>query len=119
MVMGTRGWDFTSHLGVLTAETHPIGVGKTLFHVDGIDENKLATFIEKRICRELIGDSGKESGSSALYGCGNSTRNLMHVVSIGAQNFSGGAAISKVVKSTAIFRIPEPIGQTRIGYQEL
>ena len=67
-ILHTRGFGCASHIGVLM-DIPSIGVGKTVFAVDGLTQIGVKKLCEKNLLKggdliELIGDSGKVWGAA-------------------------------------------------------
>ncbi|XP_028395400.1 endonuclease V-like isoform X2 [Dendronephthya gigantea] len=69
-ILHPRGFGVASHLGVIS-NTCTIGVGKTLFHVDGIEKNRKHLEKINQLQRagdsfKLVGNSGKTFGAADI-----------------------------------------------------
>jgi len=109
-ILHTRGFGFACHLGVLV-NIPTIGVGKTIFNVDGIHEDWIKDMSRKYLLKAgdfflLEGNSGTVWGA-ALRSL-DSAKNPVFV-SIG-HRISLETAV-KIVDKVSKFRIPEPIRQ--------
>ncbi|XP_014673945.1 PREDICTED: endonuclease V-like [Priapulus caudatus] len=117
-VFHSRGFGLASHLGVLLG-IPTVGIGKTLYCVDGIEKNQYHTDQIKRCLLkggdtfDIVGISGTKY-AVALRTCDNS-KNPVYV-SIG-HGVSLATAIRLAV-SCCKYRIPEPIRQADILSRE-
>ena len=96
------------HLGVLL-ETPTLGVGKTLFYIDGLDKGKVKAICNEEIKKQndfayLKGESGKVWGAGLRNG--KDATNPVYV-STGTK-ISLETAIKCVILSS-FYRVPEPI----------
>jgi len=116
-VLHPRGFGLASHLGVLSG-IPTIGVGKTLFFVDGLDLKKIKAQF-KTDCLTggtylpLVGTSGKVWGA-AFKSTDTSTNPVF--VSIG-HKISLESAI-ELTKRSSKFRIPEAVRQADLRSRE-
>ncbi|KJE98069.1 endonuclease V family protein, variant 2 [Capsaspora owczarzaki ATCC 30864] len=109
-VLHQRGFGLASHLGVLV-DIPTIGIGKTIFHVDGIDMNHVKTMVVPKLSHsgataKLVGISGREWGA-ALRSTEDSTNPVF--ISVG-HRISLDHAI-RITKTSCLHRIPEPVRQ--------
>jgi len=105
-ILHVRGFGLASHLGVL-AGIPTIGVGKTVFAVDGITAFKVKQAskglgVGEHV--ELVGNSGKTWG--AALRCTEESTNPV-IVSVG--HMVCLATAIEVVKRCCFYRVPEPI----------
>jgi len=98
------------HLGVeLGIPT--LGVGKTLYCIDGLDWRKFKGLKKKQgEFDDLIGDSGKIWGR-ALW----NTKNASNAIFISQGNYISLNEASKIVMKCSLHRIPEPIRQADLA----
>ncbi len=112
-ILHHRNFGSASHLG-FELDIPTIGVGKTLLHIDGINEGQIKQDFTDR-CKvkgsyiEIVGESGSILGA-ALKSANNTTNPIY--VSIG-HKISLASAI-KIVNKCCIYRIPEPIRNSDI-----
>ncbi|CAB4032612.1 endonuclease V [Paramuricea clavata] len=116
-VLHPRGFGVASHLGVIS-DMCTIGVGKTLFHVDGLEKNsehmeKINQLHKAGDFFLLVGDSGTTWG--AAFRSTDTSKNPVYV-SIG-HKISLETAL-KICKLCCKHRVPEPIRQADIRSRE-
>ncbi|XP_028395399.1 endonuclease V-like isoform X1 [Dendronephthya gigantea] len=116
-ILHPRGFGVASHLGVIS-NTCTIGVGKTLFHVDGIEKNRKHLEKINQLQRagdsfKLVGNSGKTFG--AAFKSTDASRNPIYI-SIG-HKISLGSAL-RICGLCCKHRVPEPIRQADIRSRE-
>ncbi|EGG24800.1 endonuclease V [Cavenderia fasciculata] len=106
-----RAFGLACHLGVL-CDLPTIGIGKTFFHVDGLDTKAVKTAFSQQ-CKQagdhydLTGDSGTVWGSAVLSHI-NSKNPIF--VSVG-HRLSLASSLQVVQACTTSNRIPEPVRQ--------
>jgi len=110
-ILHPRGFGIASHIGVVF-DIPSIGVGKTVFAVDGITARGVKNKCDAELHNggdivELVGTSGKVWGA-ALRATDDSTNPL--IVSIG-HRVSLKTALAVTQACISDFRIPEPIRQ--------
>ena len=110
-ILHTRNFGCASHVGVEFG-VPSIGVGKTVFAVDGLTQNGVKAACDQKLLKggdvlPLIGDSGKIWGLALR--ATNESKNPL-IVSIGHRvSLETALTVTKVCISD--FRIPEPIRQ--------
>ena len=110
-ILHTRGLGCASHIGVLF-DLPTIGVGKTVFYIDGISKDVVKTKSDENLNKggdyvPLVGDSGKTWGV-ALRSTDQSSKPV--IVSQG-HRVSLQTAIDATLACIRGVRIPEPIRQ--------
>jgi len=118
-ILHTRNFGCASHVGVVF-DIPTIGVGKTVFYIDGIKKETVKQMSEQNLKKagdtvELRGDSGKVWGV-ALRSTNESTNPL--IVSQG-HRVSLDTAINATLACIDKFRIPEPIRQADLRSRSL
>ena len=107
--MHTRNFGCASHIGVVF-DIPTIGVGKTVFYIDGIQKDTVKDLSEKNLKKagdlvELKGNSGKIWGV-ALRSTDESTNPV--ILSVG-HRVSLNTTINATLACITKYRIPEPI----------
>lgn len=116
-VLHPRGFGLASHLGVLIG-IPTIGVGKTFFHVDGLDMREVKAQAAAA-CHKggdwipLIGQSGVEWGAAFRSTDGSS--NPIYV-SVGHRISLASAVL--LTQASCLHRVPEPIRQADLRSRE-
>lgn len=118
-ILHTRNFGCASHVGVLF-DVPTIGVGKTVFYIDGIQKSHIQTMTKENLHKggdfvPLVGDSGKTWGV-ALRSTDASQNPV--IVSQG-HRVSLQTAIDATMACITKFRIPEPIRQADLRSREL
>lgn len=118
-ILHTRNFGCASHVGVLF-DVPTIGVGKTVFYIDGIDKNKVKELTESNLNKAgdfvpLVGQSGKTWGV-ALRSTDASSNPV--IVSQG-HRVSLQTAIDATMACIRGVRIPEPIRQADLRSRAL
>ena len=108
-ILHTRGFGCASHVGVIV-DIPTIGVGKTVFAVDGLSKVGVKTMCEKTLLKggdlvELVGDSSKVWG--AAYRSTSESKNPI-IISVG-HRVSLATATLVVKACIRKYRIPEPV----------
>eukprot|EP01132_Coremiostelium_polycephalum_P002019 gene2019-2486_t len=113
-----RGFGLACHLGVLSG-IPTIGIGKTFFHVDGLDAKSIKDKVINGGCKDggdhvkVVGESGKVWGAAVISH--KDSKNPIYV--------SQGHRLSldtclQIVKLTTTYRIPEPVRQADLKSRE-
>ena len=108
-ILHTRGFGLATHMGVLL-DLPSVGVGKTVFSVDGLSQHGVKELCEKTLLKggdmvELKGDSGKVWGMA--YRSTQESKNPI-IISIG-HKISLPTAVELVKACITKYRIPEPV----------
>lgn len=108
-VLHTRGFGLASHIGVLM-DIPTVGVGKTVFAVDGISQYGVKDLCEKELKKggdmvELVGDSGRKWG--VAYRSTDESKNPI-IISVG-HRVTLETAVNVTKACIRKFRIPEPV----------
>jgi endonuclease V len=107
-ILHHRGFGSASHLGY-TLNIPTIGVAKTLLHIDGLSEKNIKKEFQNT-CKivgdklDLVGSSGKLLGTALK-----ATSDTINPIYVSIGHMISLDDALKLVLSTCIFRIPEPI----------
>ena len=118
-ILHTRNFGCASHVGVIF-DIPTIGVGKTVFYIDGIKKDTVKDLSELHLKKagdlvELKGDSGKVWGA-ALRSTDDSTNPV--IISVG-HRVTLATAINATLACISKFRIPEPNRQADLRSRSL
>jgi endonuclease V len=118
-ILHTRNFGCASHIGVVF-DIPTIGVGKTVFYIDGIKKETVKELSEQNLHKagdlvELRGNSGKVWGVALR-----STDESMNPVIVSqGHRVSLQTAIDATLACIDKFRIPEPIRQADLRSRQL
>jgi len=117
-VLHTRGFGCASHVGVVF-DIPSIGVGKTVFAVDGLTQKGVKALSEQNLKKggdvvKLTGESGKVWG--AAYRATDEAKNPL-IISIG-HRVSLETSLACTAACIGKFKIPEPIRQADLRSRE-
>ncbi|KAF2072127.1 hypothetical protein CYY_006546 [Polysphondylium violaceum] len=116
-ILHPRSFGLASHLGVLI-DIPTIGIGKTFFHVDGLNAKDVKKQVELSCHKggdfiELKGESGKVWGLALQSN--DDSKNPIYV-SIG-HRISLETSL-EIIKTTTKYRVPEPVRQADLKSRE-
>eukprot|EP00128_Syssomonas_multiformis_P005618 Colp12_sorted_trinity150504_noHs@14025 len=109
-ILHTRGFGMASHLGTLL-NLPSVGVGKTFFHVDGLDhvavkQHAMEAFRGGANQYPLVGQSGR------VWGCAvRSTADTLNPIYVSVGHRLSLETATKLALNCCRYRVPEPIRQ--------